>query len=498
VPDEFRGKNVRCKQCATTFSVQEARPGLSSLIESATNHGKLAATELNGVESSGLDAREHSKASKRNEAKSRKSLSEKKSKWVALLVVFGALGIATLLLSAGVYFVFKYAKNATENLDYQTVFHGPTKAGEGAGRQPSDLDDALNQLGGGKHSDRPRSLRWLAKQPADLKRRAEIARALDPNLSDNDPEIVGCCLEALKIWATSENVPSLLPVLESGDPSVRLLALEVAAILKDERTIGPVANSLRYVPNVGVTSQPVDPAPIQGAARKTLSAIGKSAEIVVARFYFLLDGDDWAKNLLTDWKTDNRVIVPLVLEVFKEPRGAKPRSNLFDDLSAQARRQRALDWLTAAKPSEPERADVARALDAIVKNRPENDLEEMLQALKAMKTWTHPSNFDALCKLLTNRNIDKTWPTPGNQVCALAMEIIGRQKDERAAAAIAPMLVGDSDLQNRARSILIEMGSVAVKEVTKYLHHEDESVRAAAKSALDIINIKIKNQQRTR
>jgi HEAT repeat protein len=431
---------------------------------------------------------------------------------VALLVVFGALGFATLLLSVGVYFVFKYAKTATENLDSQTVFHGPAKAGEGAGRQPSDLDDALKQLSGGKHSDRPRALRWLAKQPVDIKRRAEIARALDPHLSDNDPEIVSSCLEALKIWATSENVPSLLPVLESGDPSVRLLALEVAAILKDERTAGPAAKSLgsfRAIADV----QFKDFLSIHFAARRTLAAIGKRAEQIIARFYFQSAGwmlmqaadpgnkevDDiqWAKGLLNEWKTDNRVMVPLALEALNGFDREKPLSIPLDDLVI-AQRARALEWLASANPSKEQGADVAPALDAIVKNQPDKHLEDVLQALKAMKTWSHPSNFDSLCKLLTNRNIDKTWPTPGNQVSALAMEIIGRQKDERAAAAIAPMLVGDSDLQNRARSILIEMGSVAAKEVTKYLHHEDEGVRAAAKSTLDTIEIQIKNQQKTR
>jgi HEAT repeat protein len=181
-----------------------------------------------------------------------------------------------------------------------------------------------------------------------------------------------------------------------------------------------------------------------------------------------------------------------VLEVLKEPKGGKPRSDLLDDLSVQARRQRALDWLTGAKPSEPERDDVARVLDAIVTNQPEKNLEEVLRALKAMKTWVHPSNFNALCKLLNDRSFDRTSPKPGFEACSLAMQIIGKQEDERAAAAVATMLVSEPFLQNEAKNVLIQMGPIAAKEVTKYLQHEDEGVREAAKTVLAFIQAKNK------
>jgi hypothetical protein len=303
VPDDFRGKSVKCKQCGTKFTVPEHQPSSTRPNEPATGAGKLTVSAPAEHESCSekpkklLNTRSDVMS---KETTSRASSSRKKRRLVGLLVIFGSLGLATALLSVGVYFVSSYVKKATENLDSQTVFHGPTKAGEGTGRQPSNLDDALKLLNGGKHSDRPLALRWLAKQPVDLKRRAEVARALDSHLSDGDPDIVRSCLEALKIWADRESVPALLPVLESGDPPVRLLALEVAAILKDQRTIGPVANSLRYVPNVVPPGQLIDAAPIHSAARKTLSAIGKPAEVVVARFHILSEGDDWARDMLTD------------------------------------------------------------------------------------------------------------------------------------------------------------------------------------------------------
>src|SRR5262249_7888565 len=97
----------------------------------------------------------------------------------------------------------------------------------GYGVREGDLTDlALTELKSPSDERRAGAAGFLAGLPADARKQAEVARALDPLLKDNSLPVKVAALKALKVWATQENVPSLAALLaeqHGGGPTVLLL-----------------------------------------------------------------------------------------------------------------------------------------------------------------------------------------------------------------------------------------------------------------------------------
>jgi hypothetical protein len=110
------------------------------------------------------------------------------------------------------------------------------------------------------------------KKQADEHREA-IAHALDPLLSDSDHGVRDVATQALKIWATAENVSGLVNLVMHED-GLRGRAMEALGPLKDKRGAEAVAALF-------VTSR--------GEARKSLEQMGPVAEPYVLP---LLDNPD--------------------------------------------------------------------------------------------------------------------------------------------------------------------------------------------------------------
>jgi len=77
----------------------------------------------------------------------------------------------------------------------------------------------------------------------------EIARAIEPLLTDRDLFTRKSAAEALGIWGTRETVPSLLHALNDEDVFVRGAVIDALANLKDERAADPVARRLLSLPD---------------------------------------------------------------------------------------------------------------------------------------------------------------------------------------------------------------------------------------------------------
>jgi len=82
---------------------------------------------------------------------------------------------------------------------------------------------------------------WLEKTPAEASMQDSVARALDPMARDNDFSARSAALKALKNWATKDNTPTLVGLLDSQDGNIRKQAMEILGKLKDERAVLPIA-----------------------------------------------------------------------------------------------------------------------------------------------------------------------------------------------------------------------------------------------------------------
>jgi hypothetical protein len=139
------------------------------------------------------------------------------------------------------------------------------------------VDAALAKL---KQADRSKVIegaKTFALSPPIEKRRAEVSKALQKLLSEQDFFVRTEALKALRQWVTAENVPTLIALLDDQEHFVQTGAIEVLGAIKDERGAAAVAGQL---PDFGVQRQ----------ARLALVTIGPVAEKYVLP---LLKHKDW-------------------------------------------------------------------------------------------------------------------------------------------------------------------------------------------------------------
>src|SRR5262249_6244683 len=170
---------------------------------------------------------------------------------------------------------------------------------------------------------------WLAKAQLDKARQDEVAKALDPLLFEkNNP---WPALNALLVWATKDNVPSLVKFLDAdslqgvpGDHNQK--AMQILGKLPDERGAASVARFLQnFFSREGATS--------------ALRTMGPVAEKAVLKYFKHGDGGvhGAVDSLLGGYGTKSGTIA---LQCVEDARSATDQND----------RNRVLDYLAKAKP----------------------------------------------------------------------------------------------------------------------------------------------------
>jgi hypothetical protein len=109
------------------------------------------------------------------------------------------------------------------------------------------------------------ALNTLIQTPPD-ERRSEVLKILEPLTGDQYPLLHDKATEAFCKWATKDNVPVLLRLINASEPGARVkAAMKTMAKLKDERGIAPIAARLKDFF-------------VRGEAKEALIAYGPMAE----------------------------------------------------------------------------------------------------------------------------------------------------------------------------------------------------------------------------
>jgi predicted Zn finger-like uncharacterized protein len=451
--DRMAGKTVRCKQCQETFVVEAAEASGQQI--QATRPAPRPAAAPAGP------ARKNGPAREKASPKAKKSSSGK-----VLLIVGGAVGLCLLLccgLPAGFFMYGAYrTRNAARDIQAQWDA-GMEKAmkeqgargnggqpgaggvkiefppGFGFGKQPANLDEALAALIGQDAGALTGALDWLARQPVDKGRQAEVARALESVLTGGNPNNRGGAAHALKTWADKDSVPALAKVLDDSKPgplsAYQEDAIDTLARFPDPRGAEAVA---RYATNAFAGDKAVTALEKMGQA---------AAEQAALKYYHDPDG--------------GRERVRRLLQVFGTQESAVVRQSAADLKARQPETRRmAAEWLAGVRRPDPAlRAEVARALDAALTDRDNGTAERSAQALAV---WGDKDSVPALADLLDDRT------APGN-VRQQAITALGKIPDEKAAVALVKCLNNGNERHNAAMA-LQNLGAVAEKELVKYVN----------------------------
>lgn len=132
----------------------------------------------------------------------------------------------------------------------------------------------------------------------------------------------------------------------------------------------------------------------------------------------------------------------------------------------------------AGKPLDAERrAEVARGLEALLKD---NDADVRKRALEALKVWADADSVPALLGLLDDRGLDSESVLEHRQ---LALEVLGKLKDPKAATAVAALLPSREE-NELAVKVLLAMGPSAESEVLKYAFRREARAREAVRTLM--------------
>jgi predicted Zn finger-like uncharacterized protein len=275
--DSLRGRKVRCKECRETIEVG----GLDAL---PADLPPLAEAVYKGSRRPAAGRR---RARRDDEEEDLDRGGGGIPPWVWVLVGVGLLVV--LAIGVRVYFVWVAARaignavdNTMANLKKMPANPNAPPGWPFGAADPADLDGALADLRGNDANRRIAAGRWLAREPVDNARRAELAKALEPLLDDRNSGVRVAGMRAMEVWAGPENVPAILRLLDSnptgfeGD-ECRKRAIDTLAKLKDARGAPAVARNFK---------QPFE----REWTRRSLIALGPAAEDAVLPY---LEDDDW-------------------------------------------------------------------------------------------------------------------------------------------------------------------------------------------------------------
>jgi hypothetical protein len=115
---------------------------------------------------------------------------------------------------------------------------------QGAGTAAATpLNRALEGIKSSNADIRDSALEQLAQMKPD-QRRGEVLTALRGPLTSTDTRANALAVQALGVWGTQENLPTLIKALDSRDGLTRKKGIEALARFKDLATIEPIARRL--------------------------------------------------------------------------------------------------------------------------------------------------------------------------------------------------------------------------------------------------------------
>jgi predicted Zn finger-like uncharacterized protein len=448
--DALQGKTVRCKKCGEQFRIaQVTAPPAGPIILKPADPKVLIQPSPAALRALAPTAEPRPTKDDYYSKPPRKSSSTLK----ILLIVFGSIAAVFVLVCAGIvslgYWAAKAGREKIEEFQANIEANAPEPVIDVSVKPPANLDEALEYLRDNKVSKRHAGAQWLARGPRDRARQDEIARALVPLLSDPNPQVRLAGVKALAMWATRDQVPVLLEVLNDEDAPAgerRQVAIQALGRLKDERAVDPLAQRLPHFFD-------------RDHAAKALQEIGPMAEAAVLKFFNHPDNGarESARRIIQSYHTKEDVILAQSIQDLKGP-------------DAEYRKTVVL-WLCQTPVNEQHQKEVAAALEPILADgRP----EVRLAGLKALAVWGTPANVPSIIRAVDDDS---------NDVRQLSIQTLIRLKDPRGAEAIAGRLTNifDRDLATRA---LEDMGPTAEKVVVKYYHHKDADVRDRARRLL--------------
>jgi predicted Zn finger-like uncharacterized protein len=315
------------------------------------------------------------------------------------------------------------------------------------------IDDALRDLKGADANKRRGAADWLAKATLDKTRQDEVAKALDPLILDKNCD--WAALGALEVWATKENVPTLVKYLDAdGQHSHK--AMGIAGKLQDERGAVAVA---RYLPNFFAREVAVN----------SLRAMGPVAEKAVLKYFKHGDGGvhGAVDSLLRGYGTKASAIA---LQCVEDAQTATDQND----------RTRVLDWLSKARPDSEIQPTVVTGLIPLLKDR---NPDVASWSLRALETWGNKDSIPSIIALLDD-------PSPTDKAINLrrqAIDTLGRSRDERAVPAVAKRLTVEQERGNAVQALKELAGTLkpmVEAELTKYVDNDNRAVRDDATNLL--------------
>jgi HEAT repeat protein len=251
-------------------------------------------------------------------------------------------------------------------------------------------------------------------------------------------------------------VPALVEALSAesleGIPGEAPKAMmRTLAALKDERGAAPI---MPFLGNAFVWSD----------AQNALRAMGPVAEREVLKAYHHPNGDirGKARELCRGYGTKDTAVVLQSVQDLKS-----------DDVN---RRNSAADWLARARPDDALRAQVNRELED---NLLRGDGQTREATLRVLDKWGTRDSVPALIKIVE----DLDTSDPANRARHQAIDLLGKLKDERAAAALAERLTNGND-RVKAAQALKGIGPAAIPEVRKHIDDPDKGVQDEVKRLL--------------
>jgi predicted Zn finger-like uncharacterized protein len=367
-----------------------------------------------------------------------------RSPMLAIGLIGGGIAVVLgliLVVGLGSYFFFRAMRNKVAQAGGPLGGAGSTTFGA-----PQNVDQALAQLKNDDAAARKEAASWLAQAVRDEGRRGEVTEALQPTLKDGDLWVRNAGVKAMRTWGpTKDHVPALIGVLKDQNNETREVAIHLLGDLKDPQAAQAIAERLPDFFD-------------RGHASRALRDIGPPAEKAVLPYLFHPDGgvQGEARALLKAYGTKQNVILDQALTDLKSS-------------NANVRKSVA-EWLAKANPNTDRRGDVARALESSLS---EQDWGARGAGMDALAVWATKDNVPALLDALKDDNVH------ANDIRHRSMRILGKLKDERAAAPLCQRLSNFFD-RDEASKALQELGPVAEKEVAKHLFDKDAGIREKA------------------
>jgi HEAT repeat protein len=136
----------------------------------------------------------------------------------------------------------------------------------------------------------------------------------------------------------------------------------------------------------------------------------------------------------------------------------------------------ACEWLVTAPVEAKLQKDIGEALAPLILLGDQNeDYLLWFAAANALGRWSVPDNVPAICGVVEKVQDSRI---PGGLIA-----LLGRLKDPRAAATVAPFLARGE--RGAAVTTLRTIGQAAEKEVVKYINHPDQDTANKARQLLD-------------